>query len=189
MIPNTMRKDAQRQIQVSRSSERKKKKKNEEKNNTTSASIKKTLPVRPFLTSRGISARASSTSARTSVDICAVASLTSSPIDGSADSACGSVNGMLVSVRGTPSLRSVFVRSDLLTDGPPERMIVRFMLPCSPMSDEATEHCQPFEDRRWGALITLDWRGRSMVNVHFLLTGVSLCRAGAVGCLGSRRLW
>src|SRR5580692_9770782 len=129
--------------------------------------MKKTLPVRPFLTSRVISARANSTSARTSVDICAVASLTSSPIDGSADSACGSVNGMLVSVRGTPSLRSVFVRSDLLTDGPPELgPIVRFMLPCSPMPDEATEHCQPCWDRRWWALITLDWRGRFRVSVH-----------------------
>src|SRR6267154_3144391 len=106
--------------------------------------MKKTLPVRPFLTSRVISARASSTSARTSVDICAVAALTSSPIDGSADRACGSVNGMVVSVRGTPSWRSVFFRSDLLTDGPPELgPIVRFMLPCSPMPDEATEHCQP----------------------------------------------
>ncbi|COX81644.1 Uncharacterised protein [Mycobacterium tuberculosis] len=75
--------------------------------------MKKTLPVSPFLTSRVISARASSTSARTSVDICVVASLIRSPIDGSAGPACGSANGIVVSVLGTPFLRSI-----LLTDGP-----------------------------------------------------------------------
>src|SRR5271156_770861 len=152
--------------------------------------MKKTLPVRPFLTSRVISARASSTSARTSVDICAVASLTSSPIEGSADSAGGAGNGMVVSVRGTPSLRSVFFRSDLLTDGPPELgPIVRFMLPCSPMSDEGTEHCRPV----WGSPLV----GSDHVRLAppfqgerpFLLTGVSLCRPRAVGYLGSRPLW
>src|SRR5271163_944691 len=75
--------------------------------------MKKTLPVRPFLTSRVISERASSTSARTSVDTCVVASLIRSPIDGSPGPACGSANGIVVSVLGTP-----FLRSTLLTDGP-----------------------------------------------------------------------
>src|SRR5260370_31080130 len=74
--------------------------------------MKYTLPVRPFLTSRVISARASSTSARTRVDIWVVASLMRSPIDGSAALACGSANGIEVSVLGTPLLRSA-----LLTDG------------------------------------------------------------------------
>src|SRR6185312_9862138 len=82
--------------------------------------MKNTLPVRPFLTSRVISARASSTSARTSVDICVVASLIRSPIDGSPDLACGSANGIVVKVLGTP-----FVGSALLTDGPLD-LIPRF---------------------------------------------------------------
>ena len=69
--------------------------------------MKKTLPVRPFLTSRVISALASSTSARTSVDTWAVASLTRSPIDGSALGACGSTSGIEVTVVGTPFLRSL----------------------------------------------------------------------------------
>src|ERR1700675_3469282 len=69
--------------------------------------MKKTLPVRPFLTSRVISALASSTSARTSVDTCVVASLTRSPMDGSALGACGSTSGIDVTVVGTPSLRSL----------------------------------------------------------------------------------
>src|ERR1700754_2842266 len=75
--------------------------------------MKKTLPVKPFLMSRTISARASSTSARTRVDAWVVASLISSPIDGSPWLACGSANGIVVSVLGTP-----FLRSTLLTDGP-----------------------------------------------------------------------
>src|SRR6516225_4968245 len=75
--------------------------------------MKYTLPVRPFFTSRVISARASSTSARTRVDTWVVASLIRSPIDGSADLACGSANGIVVRVLGTP-----FLRSTLLTDGP-----------------------------------------------------------------------
>src|SRR5689334_9924298 len=91
--------------------------------------MKKTLPVKPFLTSRVISARASSTSARTSVETWVVASLIRSPIDGSADLACGSVNGIVVRVLGTP-----FLPSALLTDGPlsssPGSLSSRFMLPC-----------------------------------------------------------
>ena len=43
--------------------------------------MKKTLPCTPLRTSAVTSALASSTSARTSVDMCAVASLTSAPID------------------------------------------------------------------------------------------------------------
>src|SRR4051794_39840036 len=69
--------------------------------------MKKTLPVRPFLTSRVISALANSTSARTSVDTCAVASLTRSPMDGLSLGACGSTSGIEVTVAGTPSLRSL----------------------------------------------------------------------------------
>src|SRR4051794_4417105 len=69
--------------------------------------MKKTLPVRPFLTSRVISALASSTSARTSVETCAVASLTRSPMDGSALGAWGSTSGIEVTVVGTPFLRSL----------------------------------------------------------------------------------
>src|SRR4029453_6963837 len=69
--------------------------------------MKYTLPVRPFLTSRVISALANSTSARTSVDTWAVASLTRSPMDGSALGACGSTSGIEVTVVGTPSLRSL----------------------------------------------------------------------------------
>src|SRR3984885_3351004 len=152
MIPNTIRKAAQRQIQVSRSSARKKKKKNVEKNNPTRAGMKKTLPVRPFLTSRVISARASSTSARTRVDICAVASLTSSPIDGSTDSACGAVNGIVVRVRGTPSLWSVFFRSDLLTDGPPELgPLSGSCCHAARCQTRAPSTASQFEDRRWWA--------------------------------------
>src|ERR1700757_4268188 len=75
--------------------------------------MKKTLPVSPFFTSRVIAARASSTSARTRVDTWVVASLISSPIDGSAGLACGSASGIVVRVLGTP-----FLRSALLTDGP-----------------------------------------------------------------------
>ena len=67
--------------------------------------MKNTLPVRPLLTSRVISARASSTSARTKLDTWLEASLTSSPIDGLAGRACGSVNGIDVMVFGTPPLR------------------------------------------------------------------------------------
>src|SRR6476620_6099634 len=62
--------------------------------------MKNTLPVRPFLTSRV-------TSARTSVDTWVVASLTRSPMDGSALGACGSTRGIEVTVVGTPSLRSL----------------------------------------------------------------------------------
>src|SRR4249920_3420935 len=69
--------------------------------------MKKTLPVRPFFTSRVISALANSTSARTSVDTCVVASLTRSPMDGSALGACGSTSGIEVTVVGTPFLRSL----------------------------------------------------------------------------------
>src|SRR3954452_12143735 len=68
--------------------------------------MKKTLPVRPFFTSRVISALASSTSARTRVDICAVASLTKSPTEGLAGRAFGSTSGIEVTVVGTPVLRS-----------------------------------------------------------------------------------
>src|ERR1700757_2929617 len=75
--------------------------------------MKYTLPVRPLFTSRVISARASSTSARTRVDTWAVASLTRSPIEGSAGRTCGSVNGIDVMVFGTP-----FLRSPLVTDIP-----------------------------------------------------------------------
>ena len=100
--------------------------------------MKYTLPVKPFLTSRVISARASSTSARTSVETCVVASLIRSPIDGSAGRACGSVNGIVVRVLGTP-----FLPSALLTDGPlfghcPGSRSSRFMLPCGVMPDEAS---------------------------------------------------
>src|SRR6201997_529014 len=75
--------------------------------------MKKTLPVSPFFTSLVISARASSTSARTRVDTWVVASLTRSPIDGSAGRTCGSVSGIDVMVFGTP-----FLRSPLVTDIP-----------------------------------------------------------------------
>src|ERR1700742_1184928 len=117
--------------------------------------MKKTLPVRPFLTSRVISARASSTSARTSVDTWVVASLIRSPIDGSAGPAWGSASGIVVSVLGTP-----FLRSTLLTDGPlvstarlllgavsspasypgrwQARLSSRFMLPCAAVAHEAS---------------------------------------------------
>src|ERR1700761_3196280 len=64
------------------------------------------------------------------------------------------------------------------------------MLPCSPMPDEGTKHCQPVPGL---PLVGTDhvrlappFQGeRPFVS----LTGVSLCRARAVGCLGSRRLW
>src|SRR4029450_2225818 len=69
--------------------------------------MKYTLPVRPFLTSRVISALASSISARTSVDTWGVASLTRSPMDGLSLGACGSTSGIEVTVAGTPSLRSL----------------------------------------------------------------------------------
>src|ERR1700756_527509 len=72
--------------------------------------MKNTLPVRPRFTSRVISARARSTSARTRVDTWVVASLTRSPIDGSAGRIFGSVNGIDVMVFGTP-----FLQSPLLT--------------------------------------------------------------------------
>ncbi len=66
--------------------------------------MKKALPVRPFFTSWVISALASSTSARTSVDTWVVASLTNSPMDISADTACGSTSGIEATVLGTPFL-------------------------------------------------------------------------------------
>src|ERR1700740_1746024 len=72
--------------------------------------MKYTLPVRPLFRSRVISVRASSTSARTRVDTWVVASLTRSPMEGSAGRACGSVSGIDVMVFGTPFLRSPLVQ-------------------------------------------------------------------------------
>ena len=64
----TIRNAAQRHSQVSSSSAKKKNMKKVEYSSTTRAMMKKTLPVSPFFTSRVISARASSTSARTRVE-------------------------------------------------------------------------------------------------------------------------
>ncbi|SLH22852.1 Uncharacterised protein [Mycobacteroides abscessus subsp. abscessus] len=74
-----MRKAAQRASHTSSSSPRKKKKKKVLNSSTVSARMKKTLPCRPFLISPVTSALASSTSARTRVDICSAASRTSAP--------------------------------------------------------------------------------------------------------------
>ena len=89
--------------------------------------MKKTLPVSPFLTSRVISDFANSTSARTNVDTCEVASLTSSPIEGLGGTTSGSTRGIEVTVVGTP-----FLRSRLLTAVLQRLVSSRFMLPCRP---------------------------------------------------------
>ena len=66
--------------------------------------MKKMLPCSPFFTSAVTSARASSTSARTSVETCAVASLTRLPIDCSASGVTGSgASGIEGSTGGTAS--------------------------------------------------------------------------------------
>src|SRR5215211_3172219 len=113
--------------------------------------MKNTLSVNPRLTSRVISARASSTSARTSVDIWVVASLTRSPIDALAGSACGSTNGIDVIVLGTP-----FLRSPLATDGSsPLARSLNAMLPCGDGVYEAGR----VEDgllRKWLVLLRYD---------------------------------
>ena len=72
-----------------------------EYSSTTRARMKKTLPVSPFFTSRVISALASSTSARTRCETWVVASLTSSPIEASADTGWASARGIEVTVLGT----------------------------------------------------------------------------------------
>ena len=90
MIPNTMANDAGRLSHSASSSASVKNRKNRLNSRMVSATMKKTLPCTPLRTSAVTSALASSTSARTSVDICAVASLTRPPMDWSAGAVTGS---------------------------------------------------------------------------------------------------
>src|SRR4051794_17748537 len=96
---------AARLSQMDSSSARVKNRKNRLNSRIAKATMKKTLPCRPFLTSAVISARASSTSARTSVETCLVASPTSPPIDLSSVDGTGSgASGIDGSTGGTPAL-------------------------------------------------------------------------------------
>ncbi|CRK54559.1 exported hypothetical protein [Rhodococcus sp. RD6.2] len=112
----TIRNAAQRGIHTLRSSARKKKKKKALKTRTESARMKNSEPCRPFFTSLVTSALASSTSARTRVETCAVASLTRCPML-AVPGACAStsVSGMDEMVPGTPfpvlPLRSLMLTS------------------------------------------------------------------------------
>ena len=95
MMMNTMRNAAQRCNQMFSTSATKKKKKNELYSAIMPATPNRPPPQTPFFTSVAISALANSTSARTRLDIWAVASLTRSPMDPfSAVYASESVKGM-----------------------------------------------------------------------------------------------
>src|SRR5262249_60366248 len=131
--------------------------------------MKEALAGSPFFTSRVISARASSTSARTSVDTWAVASLTRSPIDGSGLGACGSTSGIEVTVVGTP-----FFLSTLLTDVPPQLDVAAAAAPGVEMSlaNHVATSCRGRRSRRNVRLtFTVEWAVGTSMGDGFLRTG------------------
>src|SRR5882672_9196856 len=101
MMPNTIRYAAQDISQMDSSSATAMKKKNRLNSRMVSATRKNTLPWTPFLTSAVTSDRASSSSARSSVETCEDASRTSPPMDASPFGEVSADNGMEGSTGGT----------------------------------------------------------------------------------------
>src|SRR5882757_2093010 len=101
MMPNTIRYAAQDISQMDRNSATAMKKKNRLNSRMVSATRKNTLPWTPFLTSAVTSDRASSSSARSSVETCEDASRTSPPMDASPFGEVSADNGMEGSTGGT----------------------------------------------------------------------------------------